>query len=394
MKDGRGAGIKQLVILGSTGSIGRQALEVVQAHRERFQVLALTAHASLDLLLEQAGNFSVSHVGVTSPEAAAAAGDLFRKQGVEVLAGKEALPRLASLPGADTILNAVVGSVGLEASLAALRAGKTLALANKESLVAGGPLVLEALKDGGRLVPVDSEHCAIFQCLRGERAEEVESIILTASGGPFYGRTRDELARVSVAEALAHPTWNMGRKITIDSATLMNKGLEVIEAHFLFGVPYDRIQVVAHPQSIVHSMVRFRDGAIMAQLSSPDMRLPISFGLSYPERWEPVWRDTDLASLGPLTFGEVDTDTFTCLRLAYEAGRLGGTAPAVLNAANEVAVEAFLCGSIGFMAIGDIVEKVVTGHRVRHLESLRDIEEAEAEARGRARELAEEMERN
>jgi 1-deoxy-D-xylulose-5-phosphate reductoisomerase len=394
MRDGGDGGIKHLVILGSTGSIGRQALEVVQAHRDHFQVLALTAHANLDLLLEQARHFSVPCVGVTSPQAAAAAGHRLRERGVEMLAGREALPRLASLPEADTILNAVVGSAGLEASLAALQSGKTLALANKESLVAGGPLVLEALKQGGRLVPVDSEHCAIFQCLRGERADEVESIVLTASGGPFYGRTRDELERVSVAEALAHPTWNMGRKITIDSATLMNKGLEVIEAHFLFGVPYDRIQVVAHPQSVIHSLVRFRDGAIMAQLSSPDMRLPISFGLSYPERWEPAWRATDLASLGPLTFGEVDTDTFTCLRLAYEAGRLGGTAPAVLNAANEVAVEAFLGGSIGFTAIGDIVEKVVKGHQVRRLDSLSDVEEAESEARGRARELAEEMGRN
>ncbi len=313
---------------------------------------------------------------------------------MEVLAGKEALPHLASLPEADTVLNAVVGSAGLEASLAALEAGKTLALANKESLVAGGPLINEALKKGGRLVPVDSEHCAIFQCLRGERAEEIEDIVLTASGGPFYGRSREELAGVTVADALAHPTWNMGRKITVDSATLMNKGLEVIEAHFLFGVPYERIKVVAHPQSIIHSMVRFRDGAIMAQMSLPDMRLPISFGLSYPERWGPVWRPTGLASLQPLTFGEVDPDTFKCLRLAYRAGERGGTAPAALNAANEVAVEAFLSGNIGFTAIGDIVEKVVKGHHVRRLESLRDVEEAESEARGRARELAEEMGRN
>ncbi len=380
--------MKHLVILGSTGSIGRQALEVVREHRDRFRVLALSAHRNLELLLDQAAAFSVPLVGITSAADAARAGG-FRGRGVEVLAGAEALPRLAALPGADTVLNAVVGSAGLQASLAALEAGKTLALANKESMVAGGPLINEALERGGSLVPVDSEHCAVFQCLRGERAEEVEDVVLTASGGPFYGRTSAELEGVTVADALAHPTWNMGRKITVDSATLMNKGLEVIEAHYLFGVPYERIRVVAHPQSVIHSMVRFRDGAIMAQMSLPDMRLPISFALSFPERWGPVWRPTDPASLEPLTFGEVDLDTFKCLRLAYRAGELGGTAPAALNAANEVAVEAFLTERVGFTAIGDIVEEVLAGHRVRPVGGLGDIVEAEGGARRRARELVE-----
>ncbi len=378
--------MKNLVILGSTGSIGRQALEVVREHRDHLQVLALTGHSNLDLLLEQATHFAASCVGVTG-QVSAEAGHRFREHGLEMLQGPEALTRLASLPEAVTVLNAVVGSAGLPASLAALEAGKTLALANKESLVAGGPLVLAALEKGGEMVPVDSEHCAIFQCLRGERADEVESVILTCSGGPFYGRSRAELEKVGVDDALAHPTWNMGRKITIDSATLMNKGLEVIEAHFLFGVPYDRIEVVAHPQSIIHSMVRFRDGAVMAQMSLPDMRLPISFGLSHPERWGPAWRPTDLTSLGALTFGKVDPSTFKCLGLAYEAGRKGGTAPAVLNAANEELVAAFLDGRIGFTAIGDIVEEVLAGHHTRPIMRLTDVEEAEAEAREAARML-------
>jgi 1-deoxy-D-xylulose-5-phosphate reductoisomerase len=378
-KNGEGGG-RRLAVLGSTGSIGRQALEVVERHPSRLEVVALTAHSNLELLREQALRHRPLLLGVTGEEAGRRAQQELAGLGAEVLTGREALEAAASLPQADLVLNAVVGSAGLEATLAALGAGKRLALANKESLVAGGPLVLEALKRGGELIPVDSEHSAVFQCLRGEDPGEVESIILTASGGPFYGRSREELKGVGVNEALAHPTWKMGRKISVDSATLMNKGLEVIEAHFLFGLPYERIEVVAHPQSVIHSMVRFRDGAVMAQLSLPDMRLPISYALSFPERWEPAWRRTDLSGLGGLTFGELDRETFVCLDLAYRAGEAGGSAPAVLNAANEAAVASFLEGRIGFTDIGDIVKAVLERHRPAPLSGLRDVREAEREA--------------
>ena len=387
MKERGGGGRRRVAILGSTGSIGRQALEVVERHPDRLEVVALCAHSNLALLREQALRHRPRWLGVTGAASPEERERVLGETGAEIIAGGECLSGLASLPEADLVLNAVVGSVGLEATLAALRAGKRLALANKESLVAGGPLVVRELQRGGELLPVDSEHSAVFQCLRGEDPREVESIILTASGGPFYGRKAEELREVGVKEALAHPTWSMGRKITVDSATLMNKGLEVIEAHFLFGLPYERIEVVAHPQSVVHSMVRFRDGAVMAQLSLPDMRLPISFSLSYPERWEPDWRPARITALGELSFGELDREAFPCLDLAFEAGRTGGSAPAVLNAANEVAVAAFLQGRIGFTAIAEVVEGTLARHRPAPLERLEDVREAEEEARARAREL-------
>ncbi len=387
MKDSESGKRRRVAILGSTGSIGRQALEVVERHPERLEVVALSAHSNLGLLREQALRHRPRWLGVTDSGAAERAREALADTGARVLAGAGCLRELASLQEAEVVLNAVVGSVGLEATLAALHAGKRLALANKESLVAGGPLVMRALEGGGELLPVDSEHSAVFQCMRGEDSREVESIILTASGGPFYGRSAEELRKVGVEEALAHPTWRMGRKITVDSATLMNKGLEVIEAHFLFGLPYERIEVVAHPQSVVHSMVRFRDGAVMAQLGLPDMRLPISFSLSFPERWEPDWRPTDFAKMGSLTFGELDREAFPCLDLAYEAGKAGGSAPAVLNAANEVAVAAFLEGLIGFTSIAEVVEGTLSSHRPESLGGLDELREVEEEARGRAREL-------
>jgi len=250
--------------------------------------------------------------------------------------------------------------------------------------VAGGELVLEALKAGGELIPVDSEHGAIFHCMRGEEASEVRAVILTASGGPFYGRTREELAGVTVEDALAHPTWNMGRKITVDSATLMNKGLEVIEAHYLFAISYDDIKVVAHPQSVVHSLVEFADGSLSAQLSVPDMRLPISLALSYPERWGPPFKETDLSALGELTFGEVDREAFGCLDLAYRAGREGGLATAVLNAANEVAVAAFLEGRIGFLDIERVIGETLARYEPAQARSLQDVLGAEEWARAAA----------
>ncbi len=373
-----------LAVLGSTGSIGTQALEVVDAHPDRLRVVALTAQRNVDLLEEQARRYRPPLVCMAEAEAAEELARRLRGTGVEVAAGPEGLLEAAAYPLADTVLNAIVGSAGLPPTLAALGAGKRLALANKESMVAGGELVLSALHNGGELIPVDSEHGAVFHCLRGEDPGDVEAIVLTASGGPFYGRSRAELAEVTVEDALAHPTWSMGKKITVDSATLMNKGLEVIEAHFLFGVPYERIKVVAHPQSVVHSLVEFRDGSLAAQLSVPDMRLPIALALSYPERWGPPFRRTDLAELGRLTFGEVDRETFGCLELAYRAGRRGGTATAALNAANEVAVEAFLRGRIGFLDIERIIGETLEAHVPRPVRSLDDVLAVEEWARAKA----------
>jgi len=382
------ADARGLAILGSTGSIGTQALEVVAAHPERLRVVAITAYSNVELLEEQARVYRPLLVGMVLPEAAAVLRSRLAGTGIEVVAGTECLVEAAVYPMADVVLNGVVGSAGLPPTLAALGAGKRLALANKESIVAGGELVLEALKTGGELIPVDSEHGAIFHCLRGEDLSDVDAIVLTASGGPFYGRSREELAGVTVEDALAHPTWSMGKKITVDSATLMNKGLEVIEAHYLFGLPYDAIKVVAHPQSVVHSLVEFRDGSLSAQLSMPDMRLPIALALSYPERWGPPFKNTDLAALGSLTFGEVDRDAFRCLDLAYRAGREGGLATAVLNAANEVAVASFLQGRIGFLDIERVIEETLDRYEPAGARSLDDVTVAEGWARATAEEAA------
>src|SRR6478752_1713952 len=309
-----------VVILGSTGSIGTQALDVVSRHRNDYRVVALAAGSNTELLARQAAAFDVP-----ADLARACAGNA------------DALAELAAHPEADVVLNAVVGFAGLPATLAALNAGKRLALANKESLIAAGPVVAKArAAGGGEIVPVDSEHSAVWQCLRSGRNTEVARIILTASGGPFRGRTRDDLEHVTVAEALAHPTWNMGAKITVDSSTLMNKGLEVIEAHELFGVGFDQIDVVVHPQSVVHSMVEFVDGATIAQLSMPDMRLPIALALAAPNRLPDPYGAIDWATIGSLTFEVPDRATFRGLDLAYQAGRAGGTAPAILSAANEI----------------------------------------------------------
>ncbi|MDD3719186.1 MAG: 1-deoxy-D-xylulose-5-phosphate reductoisomerase [Actinomycetota bacterium] len=377
-----------LAILGSTGSIGTQALEVVDAHPDRLRVVAMTAHSNVALMEEQARRYKPAFVGMVSEKAAAELRERLAGTGIEVATGADCLLEAAAYPLADIVLNGIVGSAGLPPTLAALGAGKRLALANKESMVAGGDLVLEALRSGGELIPVDSEHGAVFHCLRGEDIGEVENIVLTASGGPFYGRNRGELEKVTIDDALAHPTWSMGRKITIDSATLMNKGLEVIEAHFLFGVPYERIKVVAHPQSVVHSLVEFRDGSLSAQLSVPDMRLPIALAISWPQRWGPPFKRTDLASLGDLSFGSIDTDTFRCLELAYKAGREGGLAPAVLNAANEVSVAAFLAGRIGFMDIERVIENTLDGFEPARANSLADVQRAEEWARAAARQAA------
>jgi 1-deoxy-D-xylulose-5-phosphate reductoisomerase len=350
-----------VAVVGSTGSIGRQTLDVVRSDPDRFRVAALGAAHSVEALALQAAEFHPQVVALAD-EGGVAELKARVPADVEVRAGHDALASLAT--EAEVIVNGVVGFAGLSVTIAALVAGRRLALANKESLIAGGPAVRRVrATPGAELVPVDSEHCAIHQCLRSGRASEVARLVLTASGGPFRGRSRPELADVTVDDALAHPTWRMGPKITVDSSTLMNKGLEVIEAFELFGparpdstIDFDRIDVVVHPQSIVHSMVEFTDGATVAQLSLPDMRLPIGYALCYPSRLAAPYGAIDWTRLSSLTFEVPDRSAFPCLDLAYHAGRLGGTAPAWLNAANEVAVEAFLDGRLGWLAIASVIE--------------------------------------
>ncbi|MDZ4179736.1 MAG: 1-deoxy-D-xylulose-5-phosphate reductoisomerase [Coriobacteriia bacterium] len=373
----------RLAILGSTGSIGRQALDVAARYPERIEVVALAANTGVDAIVEQARAFGVRDIALADPDSARiAAARLGQNEPLShnVEAGPEAVAALAAHPDVDIVLNALVGAAGLQATVTALTAGKTLALANKESLVVGGELVT-ALAAPGQILPVDSEHSAIFQCLEGDDTRAVARIWLTASGGPFRGVTRDRLATVTAAEALAHPTWTMGPKITIDSATLMNKGLEVIEAHHLFGTPFDDIVVVVHPQSCVHSMVEYTDGSVKAHLGATDMRIPIQYALSYPQRWDAPLPPVDFRTLGSLDFAAPDTTTFGCLELACAAGRAGGTLPAVLNAANEVAVAAFLGGRCGFLDIEAIVGATVEAHDREPLESLGHIESVDAQAR-------------
>ncbi|HEX4819265.1 MAG TPA: 1-deoxy-D-xylulose-5-phosphate reductoisomerase [Acidimicrobiales bacterium] len=352
--------MRSLAILGATGSIGTQALDVVRAEPDNYEVVALGAATSVDLLAQQAHEFHPKVVAIAD-ESCRAELEAQVPVGTEVVAGADAFADVST--SADVVLNGVVGFAGLPVTLAALSAGKRLALANKESLIAAGPVVQRArATKGAELIPVDSEHCAVHQCLRSGDAAAVDRIVLTASGGPFRGRTRADLEHVTIDDALAHPTWSMGPKITVDSSTLMNKGLEVIEAHELFGVPYEAIEVVVHPQSIVHSMVEFSDGATIAQLSLPDMRLPIGYALAYPDRIGTPFGRIDWADLGRLDFEPPDLEAFPCLRLAYEAGRRGETAPAWLNAANEVAVAAFLDGLISWISIGDVLEAVLDRH--------------------------------
>jgi 1-deoxy-D-xylulose-5-phosphate reductoisomerase len=384
-------GARTVAIAGSTGSIGTQAVEVIRAEPERFEVVALAARcatpASAEQLVAQATELRPKLVVATdSANAAELAAQL--PAGTDLATGTAALAELGSV--ADVCLNAVVGFAGLELTLATLEAGRRLALANKESLIAGGPVVRTVL-DGpgaGEIVPVDSEHCALHQCLRagtrrGDRGD-VARLVITASGGPFLGRRREELAQVTVDDALAHPTWSMGPKVTIDSSTLMNKGLEVIEAHELFGLDYDRIEVVVHRQSIVHSMVELTDGATIAQLSQPDMRGPIGYALGYPDRLRTAFGALDWRTGLRLDFEPPDHDNFPCLGLAYEAGRMGETAPAALNAANELAVAAFLEGRIGWLAIPDVLKAVLD----RHDGSVADGAEAVVRADQRARDAA------
>lgn len=383
--------MRRVVILGSTGSIGTQALDVIRHTPDRFQVVGLAAASNHELLVGQIREFMPPVVAVSDETAANELhAGLAGLRSVEMVVGAEAAEQLARELDADIVLNAMVGAVGLPPTLAALQSGKTLALANKESLIVGGELVMDLVKgEPERLIPVDSEHAALAQCLRGESREDLKRVIITASGGPFRGWTREELAKASVKEALAHPTWKMGPKITIDSATLMNKGLEVIEAHFLFGLDYSQIDVVVHPESVVHGIAEFADGAMMAQLSKPDMRLPIQLALAYPERLRAGVEPLDLASLGSLTFEPLDREAFPSLDLCFKAGRLGSTFPAVLNAANEVAVMAFLEGKIAMTGLPDVVERVLDDHQPASVVSVVTLDRADAWARRRAAEIIE-----
>ena len=392
--------IREVVLLGSTGSIGTQAIDVIRREPERFRVVAIAGGGGRpDELAAQAIELGVEAVAVSRATAAqdvqlalyAEAKRSGHDRGdfvmPKVLAGPDAVTEVAAWP-CDIVLNGITGSVGLHATLAALEAGRTLALANKESLIAGGPLVLPYLD---RIIPVDSEHSALAQCLRGGAKGEVRRLVLTASGGPFRGRTRADLAHVTPDQALAHPTWDMGPVITINSATLVNKGLEIIEAHLLFGIPYERIDVVVHPQSLVHSMVEFADGSTLAQLSPPDMRLPIALALGWPDRVPGAAPGMDWTTPHALTFEPLDTDAFPAVELAKAAGQAGGSGPAVFNAANEEAVAAFLGGRLPFLAIVEVIQQTLSRVALRELSAPADVLDSEDEARRVARALISQM---
>ncbi len=370
--------------MGSSGSIGTQTLDIVRADPDRFDVVALSVSSNVDVLCAQVDEFEPAVVVVGSEDAARGAHDRLGSR-CEILVGDDGLRAASGI--ADVAVNGVMGFAGLAVTLSALEHGKRLALANKESLIAAGPVVQQARQTpGAELLPVDSEHCALHQCLRSTtNGDGVDRLVLTASGGPFRGRTVDELASVSVDEALAHPTWSMGPKITVDSSTLMNKGLEVIEAHELYGIDYDRIEVVVHPQSIVHSMVAYTDGATIAQLSEPDMRLCIAYALAWPDRYPHPFGDMDWTIAHTLTFEPPDRNAFRCLDLAYEAGRIGGTAPAWLSAANEVVVEAFLEGLMPWAGIADLLEQLMQEHDGTPADSLEAVLDTDARARDLAR---------
>jgi len=379
--------MKNLAILGSTGSIGISTLDVVSRHPDRFRVVALAAGKNSRLLEAQIRRFRPQTVALADENAARELRARCREFPLEILGGMEGLIRVASHPDATLVVSAIVGAAGLVPTLSAIRAGKAVALANKETLVMAGELVVrEAASHGATLIPVDSEHSAVFQALAGQRRDRVARVVLTASGGPFADLPLARLQAVTPQEALKHPNWKMGPKITVDSATLMNKGLEVMEAHWFFDLPAEQIHVLLHPQSIVHSLVEFVDGSVLAQMGVPDMRGPIAYALAYPDRLEGASPRLDLRTVGPLTFQEPDRERFPCLDLAYEALRMGGSMPAALNAANEVAVEAFLHERIGFMDIPRVVEAIMTRHRCTPIASLDHVLSVDRWARAEAQE--------
>ena len=392
---------RRIAVLGSTGSIGTQTLDVARRHPDKIEVVALAVGRRVKEALEQAREFGVRYVASNMDAGEFDALGLEVPEGVELAFGSDAVAALTQLPEVDVVVNALVGAAGLQASYETLRAGMVLALANKESLVVGGDLIMPLASKvdeqrraaglapdhgpAGALMPIDSEHGAIYQCLIGEEAREVERLWVTASGGPFRGKKSCELKDITAKQALAHPTWNMGPKITIDSSTLMNKGLEVIEAHHLFAMPYDRISVVVQPQSAIHSMVEFSDGSVKAHLGTTDMRIPIQYALSYPERWDAPVAPLDFTKLGSLQFDAPDTETFRCLALARAAGERGGTLPCVMNAANEIAVAAFLAGEGSYLGIAECVETVMDAHDVQAVESIGQLLEIDSWARACAR---------
>lgn len=374
----------RVAILGCSGSIGTQTLDVCRQHSDKVTVTAISVNSSCEQLVKAAREFGVRHACVADERCLTDPILQELPSSCELTGGPDALAELAELDDVDCVVNALVGAAGIQAGYRALRAGKVLAYANKESIIVAGDILMPLAKPG-MLIPVDSEHSAIFQCLIGERTRDVHQIWLTCSGGPFYGYDRDALAKVSAADALTHPTWLMGAKITIDSATLMNKGFEVLEAHHLFEVGVDDVRVLVQRQSRIHSMVEFSDGSTIAQLGPSDMRIPIQYALSYPERWDTPCERIDWCKEAPITFGEADEETFGCLALARRAGRTGGTAPCVLNAANEVANAAFREGACGFLDIQRIVTQVLDAHEVQRVESLEQLDEIDAWARDAAR---------
>jgi len=377
--------VKRISILGSTGSIGTSTLEVVSLFPDRFKVVGLTAGENIDKIESQIRRFKPSIVSLASEKAAKELRERCMNLNVEVLSGMEGLIRISTISEADIIVSAIAGSAGLIPTFAAVKAGKTIALANKETMVMAGEIITqEANERGVELLPIDSEHSAIFQVMRGEKWEEVHKIILTASGGPFLKTSSEEKRKATVKDALKHPNWNMGTKITIDSATLMNKGLEVIEARWLFDVSINQIEVLIHPQSIIHSMVEFRDGSVMAQMGVPDMRIPIAYALSNTERLDLIMPRLDLAKIGMLTFEKPDLKRFPCLSYAYDAVREGGTMPAVLNSSNEVAVRAFLQKRIGFLDIEMVVRETIERHKGSHTKTIEDVLMADNWAREEA----------
>jgi 1-deoxy-D-xylulose-5-phosphate reductoisomerase len=377
---------KRIAILGSTGSIGTQALDVVREQPEHFQVELLSCGNNVDLLIKQALEFTPNAVVIGDPAKLEQVKEVLFPAGIKAYAGAEALEQAVTMEGIDLVLTALVGYAGLRPTLAAIAAGKHIALANKETLVVAGELVTKAAREKGvNIYPVDSEHSAIFQCLAGEWHNPIEKIVLTASGGPFRGRTRDDLAKVTKAQALKHPNWDMGAKITIDSASLMNKGLEAIEAKWLFDLRKDQIEIIVHPQSIIHSIVQFRDGSMKAQMGLPDMKLPIQYAMAYPDRLSTTWPRFDFLNYPALTFEQPDLSTFRNLALALDAMDRGGNAPCVLNAANEVAVELFLRDAIGFLEMSDLVEHCLQTVSFIPNPSLPDLEASDAEARRVAR---------
>ena len=373
--------MRKITILGSTGSIGTQTLEVVEI-LENIKVMAITGNSNVKLLEEQARKFQPELIAVMDEKNAEILKEKLSDLNIRVVSGMDGLVEAATYEGVDTVVTSVVGNVGLKPTFEAIRAGKNIALANKETLVSAGQLVMDlAKKHNINIYPVDSEHSAIFQSLQGNEGNKIERILLTASGGPFRGKNREELLHVTAADALKHPNWSMGNKITIDSATLMNKGLEVMEAKWLFGVDVDQIEVLVHPQSIVHSAVEYEDGAIVAQLGEPDMRVPIQYALTYPKRIKNPFPRVDFTQRNNLTFDKPDMETFKCLSLAYRALKTGGTLPAVLNGANEVAVARFLKGEIGFLDIPELIEQTMDAYTVKYEYTLEDLLEADAWAK-------------